>query len=319
MKVLVTYNLFQGGFTELEKKHEVTFPKERTFSRKQVLDIISDYDVLCPMFNFEVNKELIDKAPNLKLVSNYAVGYDNIDIAYCLEKGITVCNTPSATTLPTANLTFGLLLDVARRITYCDKQFRNLGQSLKVGLLENMANSVTNQTLGILGMGRIGKAVAERANAFGMEVIYNNRHPYDIEEETRYNVTYVSKEELLKSSDFVSVNAPLTSETFHLISTDEFKQMKNSAFLINTSRGPLVDELALIEALKNGEIKGAGLDVFEFGLHPSPALLEMENVVLTPHIGTQTSEARIHMAQVVCDNVIGFFDKDRRIYRVLHP
>ena len=297
-KILVTYDMFREGFTELESKYEVTFPEGRDFTYEEVLEMIPEYDVLCSMFDFPVNKELIDHAPKLKMVANYAVGYNNIDVAYCLEKGITVANTPDPVTAPTANLALGLMLDVARRITECDRKLRREGLGMKVGVLENLGINVTGKTLGIIGMGRIGKALAKRANACGMEVLYHNRRQLYVEEETKLNVTYVSKEELLSQSDFVSLNAPYTPET---------------------GRGPLVEEKALVQALKDGTIHGAGLDVFEFGDYPSPELLEMENVVLTPHIGTQTLETRIIMARTVCNNVIGFLEGDRPVSRVLRP
>ena len=318
-KILVTYDMFREGFTELESKYEVTFPEGRDFTYEEVLEMIPEYDVLCSMFDFPVNKELIDRAPKLKMVANYAVGYNNIDVAYCLEKGITVANTPDPVTAPTANLALGLMLDVARRITECDRKLRREGLGMKVGVLENLGINVTGKTLGIIGMGRIGKALAKRANACGMEVLYHNRRQLYVEEETRLNVTYVSKEELLAQSDFVSLNAPYTPETYHIIGEAELKQMKPTAVLINTGRGPLVDEKALVQALKDGTIHGAGLDVFEFGDYPSPELLEMENVVLTPHIGTQTLETRIIMARTVCNTVIGFLEGDRPVSRVLRP
>ena len=318
-KILVTYDMFREGFTELESKYEVTFPEGRDFTYEKVLEMIPEYDVLCSMFDFPVNKELIDHASKLKMVANYAVGYNNIDVAYCLEKGITVANTPDPVTAPTANLALGLMLDVARRITECDRKLRREGLGMKVGGLENLGINVTGKTLGIIGMGRIGKALARRANACGMEVLYHNRRQLYVEEETKLNVTYVSKEELLSQSDFVSLNAPYTPETYHIIGEAELKQMKPTAVLINTGRGPLVDEKALVQALKDGTIHGAGLDVFEFGDYPSPELLEMENVVLTPHIGTQTLETRIIMARTVCNNVIGFLEGDRPVSRVLRP
>ena len=190
---------------------------------------------------------------------------------------------------------------------------------MKVAVLDNLGIGITGKTLGIIGMGNIGKALAKRANACGMEVIYHNRRQLYADEESDLNVTYVSKEELLAQADFVSLNAPYTPETYHIIGEAELKQMKPSAVLINTARGPLVDEKALVQALKEGTIHGAGLDVFEFGDHPLPELLEMDNVVLVPHIGTQTWETRIEMAQAVCNNVIGFLEGDRPVTRVLRP
>lgn len=319
MKILVTYDMFREGFTELESKYDVTFPEGRDFTYDEVYAMIPEYDVLCSMFDFPVNKELIDHAPNLKLIANYAVGYNNIDVAYALQKGLTVANTPDPVTAPTANLALGLMIDAARRVTECDRKLRTLRKAMKVGVLENLGVNITGKVLGIIGMGRIGKALAKRANACGMEVIYHNRRQLYIEEETRLNVTYVSKEELLERADFVSLNAPYTPETYHIIGEEELKRMKNSAILINTARGPLVDEAALVEALKSGEIRGAGLDVFEDGDYPMEDLLEMDNVVLTPHIGTQTTETRILMARTVCNNVIGFLEGDRPVSRVLHP
>ena len=319
MKILVTYDMFREGFAELERNYEVTFPEGRDFTYEEVLERIPEYDVLCSMFNFPVDKNLIDQAPKLRLVANYAVGYNNIDVAYCLEKGITVANTPDPVTAPTANLALALMLDAARRVTECDRKLRTLQRSMKIGVLENLGIGVTGHVLGIIGMGRIGKALAKRANVLGMEVIYHNRRQLYIEEETKLNVTYASKEELLAKADFVSLNAPYTPETYHIIGEAELRQMKPSAILINTARGPLVDEHALVKALQEGTIHGAGLDVFEFGDYPLPELLEMDNVVLTPHIGTQTTETRVIMARAVANNVLGFIQGDRPVTRVLHP
>jgi lactate dehydrogenase-like 2-hydroxyacid dehydrogenase len=316
MKVLMTYDMYRDGFIELFEKYDVTHPEGRNFSFEEVMEMIPTYDILCPMFNFPVNKELIDNAPNLRLIANYAVGYNNIDVAYALEKGISVANTPEPVIAPTANLALGLLIDAARRITECDRKLRFQRDTMKIGILENMGLPITGQTLGILGMGRIGKALCKRAKACGMEVIYHNRRQLDIEEETKLNVTYVSFEDLLKESDFLSINAPYSSQTHHIIDEKALKSMKSSAILINTARGALVDEYALINALKNNDIKGAALDVFEFNDLPVQELLALENVVLTPHIGTQTEKTRIEMAKTVADNVIGFIESDRRVFFV---
>ena len=318
-KILVTFDMFREGFSELENKYEVTFPNGRDFSYDEISEMIPQYDVLCSMFDFPVDKALIDRGVNLKLIANYAVGYNNIDVAYALSKGLTVANTPDPVTAPTANLALGLMLDTARRITECDRKLRTLGKAMKVGVLENLGVSITGQTLGIIGLGRIGKALCKRARACGMNVIYNNRRPLYIEEETKLGASFVSMEELLAQSDFVSLNVPYNQDTYHIIGEPELKQMKPSAILINTGRGPLVDEHALVKALQEGTIRGAGLDVFEFGDYPLPELLEMDNVVLTPHIGTQTIDARIAMARAVANNVIGFLEGDRAVSRVIRP
>ncbi|MDR0836193.1 MAG: dihydrofolate reductase [Tannerella sp.] len=317
-KILVTYNMFREGFEELESKYDVTFPSDenKDFTYEEVSEMIPEYDALCSMFDFPVNKELIDKGVNLKLIANYAVGYDNIDVGYALEKGLTVTNTPDQVTNPTANLALALLLDTARRVSECDRGLRKFENTMRVGVLENLGMPVSGTTLGIIGMGRIGKALCKRARACGMDVLYHNRHRLYIDEETKSGATYVSMDELLDQSDFVSLNAPYTAETYHVIGEAELKKMKPSAILINTARGPLVDEKALVWALQEGEIYGAGLDMFEFGSYPLPELLKMDNVVLTPHLGTQTTYTRIEMAKAVCNNVIGFFENDRPVKRV---
>jgi lactate dehydrogenase-like 2-hydroxyacid dehydrogenase len=319
MKILVTYDLLRDAFKELEERYEVTFPDGRYFSYNEVCEMIEEYDVLCSMFDFPVDKPLIEKAINLKLVANYAVGYDNIDVSYALAKGLTVANTPDPVIAPTANLALGLMIDVARRISECDRLLRLGGETRKVGVMENLGTQLSGQTLGILGMGRIGKALCKRANACGMHVIYHNRRQLDMEEETRLNVIYVGFETLLSQSDFLSLNAPLTPATRHIIDEKAFGMMKPSAFLINTARGPLVDEYALVNALKGNIIRGAALDMFEFGDYPLPELLKLDNVVLTPHIGTQTTAARYEMAHAVCNNVIGFIEGDRPVSRITKP
>ena len=311
-KILVTYNMFREGFAELEERYDVTFPAgELDFTYDEVKVILPEYDVLCPMFIYPVRKELIDCGVKLQLIANYGVGYDNIDVSYAIEKGIAVANTPAPTTDPTANLALTLLIDTARRVTEFDRTLRTFGTNMKIGMLENLGMQVTGATLGIIGMGRIGKALCKRARACGMEVIYTDRRRLDLNEETKTGALFATMDELLQQSDFVSLHAPYTPETRHIIDEGALKKMKPTAILINTARGPLVDEKALVKALQDGEILGAGLDVFEFGDFPSPELLQMNNVVLTPHIGTQTAYTRIAMARAVSNNVIGFFEGDR--------
>lgn len=315
-KVLFTYNLFRESFAELEEKYEVTFPDGATFSREEIMEMIPEYDVLCTLFGVSVDRELIEKGTRLKLIANFGVGYNNIDVAAARERGITVANTPNAVTAPTANLALGLMIDAARRISECDRKLRREGKDMKRGILENLGTNVSGKTLGIIGMGRIGKALCKRAKACDMEVIYHNRHRIDKEEEDLLGVRYAALEGLLEVADFVSLNAPYTPETHHLIGEKELHQMKPSAILINTARGALMDEKALIKALQSGTIRGAGLDVFEFDDFPSDELLELENVVLTPHIGTQTMHDRLEMAKAVMNNVIGFLEGDRPVSKV---
>ena len=308
-KVLVTYNMWREGYAELMQKYDVTFPPEgaESFAYDEVLQIIGDYDALQPMFNFRVDRRLMDAAPKLKIISNYAVGFDNIDVDYATQKGIQVTNTPDPVTEPTADLAMGLLLAASRRISELDRRLRVPG-SVKVELLTNLGHSLYGATLGIVGMGRIGQALARRAVVSGMKIVYHNRRRLDEETERRYGAEYLSLDELLARADVVSINAPHTAETHHLIGAEELRKMKPSAILINTARGPLVDEAALAEALRTGIIWAAGLDVFEHGDYPIPELTALDNVVMTPHVGTQTVEIRHEMAAHVSRNIIHFFE-----------
>ena len=308
-KVLVTYNMFRDGYSELTKKYDVTFPPEgrESFTYEEVLEIIPEYDAIQSMYNFPVDKQLLDRAAKLKIVSNYAVGFDNIDIPYATSKGIVVTNTPDPVTEPTADLAMGLILAVARRICDCDRRLRIPGE-ISWKLLDNLGYSLYGKTLGIYGMGRIGRSLAKRAIASGMKIVYHNRSRIDAKYEQELNAEYVSFEKLIAESDVISINAPHTAETHHIINADTINKMKSSAIIVNTARGPLIDEIALAEALKNKHIFGAGLDVFEFGHQVSSELLGLDNVVLTPHIGTQTYDVRNEMAFCVSQNIINFFE-----------
>ncbi len=308
-RVLVTYNMFREGYSELMERYDVTFPPDgvESFTYEEVLGMISEYDALQSMFNFKVDRALMEAGgERLKIVSNYAVGYDNVDLVAARELGIAVTNTPDPVTEPTADQAMALILGVSRRVAELDRGLRRGG--VTVALLNNLGHSLYGATLGIVGMGRIGQAVARRAVASGMKIVYNNRSRLSEELERKYSAQYLSFDELLSVSDVVSINAPHTPETHHLIGAEELKKMKRSAVLVNTARGPLVDEHALVEALRSGEIWGAGLDVFEFGDYPLDELLGMESVLLTPHVGTQTIEVRHEMAAYVSRNIINFFE-----------
>ncbi len=313
-RVLVTYNMFKEGYADLMKDYEVTFPPEgvESFTYEEVLSMISEYDALQSMFNFPVDKRLLDTAGDrLRIVSNYAVGYDNVDVEYATQRGVQVTNTPDPVTEPTADQALGLMLATLRRISELDRRLR-VGD-VEVRLLNNLGHSLYGATLGVVGVGRIGEALVRRAVACGMKIVYHNRHRLPQHKEELYGARYVSLEELLEVSDVVSINAPYTPQTHHLIGREEFRRMKPSAILVNTARGGLVDEKALIEALREGEIWGAGLDVFEFGDYPSPELTQMDNVVLNPHTGTQTIEVRHEMARHVSRNIINFFSGEGHV------
>lgn len=306
-KVLITYNIFGELYREILKEFEVTMPAPgvESFTYDEVLDVIGDYDALLSMWNFPVDKRLLDAAKKLKIVANFAVGFDNVDVAEATAHGVTVANTPDPVTAPTADIAMGLMIDVMRGITSFDKLQRK-GNYVK-GIMKNLGTSLSGKRLGILGLGRIGKAVAKRASAFGMEIVYNNRHRLSPVDEQEYSARYVTLDELFSTADVVSVNAPLTPETYHIVDGARLAQMKLSAFLINTARGPLVDEKALVEALRSGTIAGAGLDVYEFDDAVTDELLALDNTVLTPHIGTQTVDGRREMAQFAATNIVNYF------------
>lgn len=306
-RVLITYNIFGELYREILANFEVTMPAPgvESFTYDEVLSMIGGYDALLSMWNFPVDKQLLDAAKRLKIVANFAVGFDNIDVDEATAHGVTVANTPDPVTAPTADIAMGLMIDVMRRICSFDKLQRR--GDYKKGIMKNLGTSLEGKRLGILGMGRIGKAVARRAAAFGMQIVYNNRRRLPAAEEQLYCAQYVGLDELFSGSDVVSLNAPLTAETYHIVDGARLAQMKPSAFLINTARGALVDERALVEALRSGSIAGAGLDVYEFDDTVSRELLELDNTVLTPHIGTQTMDGRREMAQFAATNIANFF------------
>ncbi|MCQ2323571.1 MAG: NAD(P)-binding domain-containing protein [Paludibacteraceae bacterium] len=269
-----------------------------------------DADVLMSNFYMKVTKEVLNQLPNLKLITQFGVGYDNIDVTACQERGVIVTNTPQPVIEPTAELCMALIMGVARRTAELDRTIRN--NQVEFGLLKNLGTSLYGKTLGIVGLGNIGRSVARRAIACGMKIIYHNRKPVSDEVLRACQITaeYVPLEHLLQTADFVSLNLPYSTEVRHLIGEREFKMMKPSAFLINTARGAHVDEDALISALKHGEIAGAALDVYEHEPQISEGLKELPNVLMVPHVGTGTWEGRKAMCDAILDNIIAFIEKD---------
>ncbi len=305
-KILSGHNFHREPFQVLNEQFDLTYPPSGYFKKDQILDIIGEYEVFIPNFSFYTDKEIIDKAKNLKLIANFGVGYNNIDVEYAAQKGIVVTNTPNSVLEPTAELCFGLIHAVARRIGFYNNKLRT-PEGVSWGLYDNPGIAIYGKTLGIYGFGRIGQAIARRAIACGMNIIYHNRRPVAKEMEEKYNARYVSFDELLSQSDFISINAPATPETYHIIDEAAIDKMKSNAVLINTSRGSTVDEVALIEALKNNRIFGAGLDVYETEPRINPEFFKLDNVVLTPHAGTQTIEGRYDMQREVAENIINFY------------
>lgn len=293
MKIAFTTSLPAEGFSRLAA-HELYAP-------------LSEAEVLVSTFDYPVTREMIANAPHLQLITNFGVGFNNIDLDACRERGIRVTNTPQPVIEPTAELAFALMHDVARRTAEFDRKLR-LGTAEPFGVMNNLSHSLYGKTLGIIGMGRIGQALARRAVASGMRIIYHNRKPLGDEamRQLGYEARYVSKEELLQESEFVSLNLPYTPEVKHLIGTEEFNMMKRTAYLINTARGAHVDEQALVQALREGKIAGAAMDVYEHEPQIHPELLKLDNVVLSPHTGTGTWEGRIAMCENVCDNILAW-------------
>ena len=297
MKIAFTTSLPTEGFARLEQ-HTLYAP-------------LSEAEVLVSTFDKPVTREMIMSAPQLQLVTNFGVGFNNIDLEACRERGIRVTNTPQPVIEPTAELAFALMHDVARRTAEFDRKLRQ-GKAEAFGVMNNLSHSLYGKTLGIIGMGRIGQALARRAVASGMRIVYHNRKPLsdEVMRQLGYEANYVTKEELLETADFVSLNLPYTPEVKHIINGKALRMMKPTAYLINTARGAHVDEEALVKALREGEIAGAAMDVYEHEPQITPALLELDNVVLSPHTGTGTWEGRIAMCENVCDNILAWERKD---------
>lgn len=302
--ILVTGHLPEVIAAELEKAFHVDANTEdKPYERQRLLDSIKDKDGLISMITDNINEEVFDRASRLKMIAHFGVGYNNIDIKAATARGIPVSNTPGVLTDATAELAFALILAVARRLVECDKATRE-GRFLYWAPMLFLGREVTGKTLGIIGLGEIGKAVARRAKGFKMRILYNNRSRIDASEEKELDAEYADLQKLLAESDFISLHVPLTSETRHLIGNEEFSLMKSTAYLINTSRGPVVDEEALLGALLNRTISGAGLDVYENEPTLTHGLTELSNVVLLPHIGSGTLETRIKMASTAAENLI---------------
>lgn len=256
--------------------------------------------VICTLAD-SITDDLLAAAPRLKIVANYAVGYNNINVAAATRRGIVVTNTPDVLTDATADLTWALMLAVARRVVEGDRWARS-GQWPGWAPTQMLGTDVTGKTLGIIGMGRIGQAVAQRAVGFRMPVLYASRHPCSVSHD-RAEWTHCPLEDVLTQSDFVSLHVPLSETTRHLIGARELGKMKSTAFLINTSRGPVVDEAALLTALRQGTIAGAGLDVYEREPAITAGLETLPNVVLLPHLGSATQQARIKMGMMCVENI----------------
>ena len=316
-KVLVTRNIPRDGLKELFEKCQVDYhDSNELLSTEELFERVKEIDgLLC--VGIRTDDELMNHAQRLKVISNYGVGYDNIDVEAATRRKIIVTNTPDVVTEATAELTFSLILAVTRRIAEADRILRSK-VPFRWGPMQLVGFELVGKTLGIIGFGRIGQAVARRAKAFGMNVIYYQRTPRDKSVDSSESCYYRPLEALLKESDIVSIHVHLTKDTHHLIGEEQFSMMKKGSYIINTARGPVVDEEALVKALKSGILAGAGLDVFEKEPHIHPELLELDNTVLTPHIGTSTIDTRIAMAKMTAENLIAVLE-GKRPANVVNP
>jgi glyoxylate reductase len=278
--------------------------RETAIPRQDLLGLVAGTDAVLTLLHDRVDAELLDAAGSqLRCVANVAVGYDNVDLAAASERGVVVTNTPEVLDDATADLTWALLLAATRRLAEGDRLVRS-GREWSWGMSFMLGSSLRGKLLGIVGLGGIGRRVAQRGRAFGMEVAYHSRHEAPAEVTTAVEARRMPLEQLLAEADVVSLHCPLTPETHHLIGARELESMKASAVLVNAARGPIVDERALAEALANGQIAAAGLDVYEHEPRVEPRLLELDNVVLTPHLGSATVETRTAMAELAARNAI---------------
>ncbi|MBI2635416.1 MAG: D-glycerate dehydrogenase [Parcubacteria group bacterium] len=308
MKIYITRIVPEAGIKMLkEKGYDVVINSDdRVLTKEELVGALKgqNYDALFCLLTDKIDGEVMDAfGPQLKVVANMAVGFDNIDTEEAKKRGITITNTPGVLTNTVAEHTFALMLAIAHRITEADKFTKDLKYQGWAPMLM-LGSDLSGKTLGVIGLGRIGSRVAHHAaKGFEMKVLY-----YDInrneEFEKEFSAVYMSVDDLLKQSDFVSIHVPLLPATQHLINAEKLKLMKPTAYLVNTSRGPIVDESALTRALLDKTIKGAALDVFEFEPKITPELLESDNVILTPHIASATEETRSKMSDLAAENII---------------
>jgi len=319
VRIFVTQPLLGSAIQRLRALGDVTvFPDaSRILPHDVLLNETATADVLCCLLQDRIDREVLDAGRSLRLIATGVVVPGNIDMAYATERGIPVTSIPNIVAETTADLQFGLLMAIARRIVEGDKALR-AGVFPGSQSIHFAGGDVGGRTLGSIGLGAIGRAVARRARGFGMKVLYTQRRPLSPAEEQELGVTHSPLDDLLRESDFITLNASYHPGTHHLIGPRELGLMKPTAYLINTARGPIVDEAALAEALAGGRIAGAALDVYEREPEVHPALLGLSNVVLTPHLGSATRSVRERIASIIADNVEAFV-QGRRLPNLYNP
>ena len=303
-KVVIVRGVFPEVVQSLAKKHEVVHNEEdRPWVGEELAQKLDGAAAAMTTVMDRFDAALLARCPELKVIANIAVGYNNIDVAECTRRGIRVTNTPGVLDDTTADLTWALLMAAARRIAEGDQYVRAGDWKIAFGVQYFLGQDIHHATLGIVGMGRIGQAIARRARGFDMRVIYHNRNRLPAADEARLGAAWVERERLLAEADFVVVMAPYSPANHHLIGAAEIAKMKPTAILVNTARGGVVDDAALVDALRHGRIAGAGLDVFEGEPGLDPGFLELKNVVMTPHIGSASRATRLTMCRTAMENM----------------
>lgn len=303
-KVFISGLIPNNAYDLLSKEFEVTMHDNISLlSKEEIIRGLEGKDALLCLLSDSIDKDIIDSNPNLKIIANYGAGFNNIDVKTATSKKIPVTNTPVVSTTSTAELTLALMLAIARRVVEGDKITR-AGEFTGWAPLYHLGVELSGKNLGIIGMGNIGKAVAKRAKAFDMNIIYYDAYRMDEKLEKELGYEYMPLEKLIEQSDFLSLHLNYNPSLHHMIGEKELENMKSSAYLINAARGPLVDEGSLLKALENKTIAGAGLDVYEYEPKITAGLEKLDNVVLTPHIGNATIEARGAMAELAANNII---------------
>ncbi len=304
-RVVVTGRIPDAGLEMLRKNHDVfAWAEDSPMPREKLLDVVDGATAIVSLLTEKIDEEVLLAAGNqLRIVANVAVGFNNIDVAACAARNIVATNTPGVLTEATADVAMALILMTTRQLGKGERIVRS-GEPWQWGMFYLLGTSVQGRQLGIIGLGQIGVALARRAKAFGMTIAYSNRRPVDPTIGAELDATRMDLRTLLASSDVVSLHCPYSPATHHLMSTEQFEAMKPTSYLINTARGPIVDEAALVEALQNDTIAGAGLDVFEREPLVHPGLMRLDSVVLLPHLGSATIETRTAMATLAAANVI---------------
>ncbi len=317
-KIYVTRPIFDEALEKLRREVEVEInSEERILPKIELIEHLRDKDAALTLLTDAIDLEVLESAPRLKVIANFAVGFNNVEIESATRLGVVITNTPGVLTETTADFAWTLLMTAARRVVEAD-QFARAGKYKAWGPKMFLGQDIFGKTLGLIGLGRIGQAVARRAAGFNMRVIFYDSEPIPDQVIHDLGVTRVPLDELLRTSDFISLHVPLFPETHHLLNDTTFALMKPTCVVVNTSRGPVVDEKALVRALKTGKIAAAGLDVYEKEPEIERDLFQLDNVVITPHIASASNETRLKMCMMAADNLLSTL-QGRRPPNIVNP